>query len=495
MGIGLSVVAPAHAFLNNIFGGDDSVTTSYYYSDVSVDNSTHIYLDTRPLEAKIEKLSEATNLTLLDKTERDRLTKEYKLDQLGKAIGLDIGKSGAAKMARVYGVDGLQEIIEDRLFYLRTNQVLTEAFGKAILAQPIEGDIARRRNVPGPLNEVEMVPVLDAARRRKDLGPFELYQELSRPNANRYMNRPRKYLNNENLSAKDQQAVLAALVYLSKGALDGAQSAVDFSGMNFMNLDENLDGLAANAGAFHAGIQRGFQDSELATKLELCQRLNDPKLSAELSERSDALKLFTAARYSKQPEVPTLAQFTAFGPSSLQSANALLEYTKHTLAATTRDVAGHAQLVEKTYKIDDDLRAQKIKEKELSDVRQGQIDQYQAQIQAIQDEWHISDADEEKIEDLRIKIRRLYNYESVAIDNLRTDQFNNERSITEAESALQTYRQAVGELQKEYTKIKNSGYCEYLATVKEGQAILQAQAAKSVPVQVNSGAAVEKETH
>jgi len=493
LGIGLSVVAPAHAFLNNIFGGDDSVTTSYYYSDVNVDNSTHIYLDTRPLESKIEKLSEATNLTLLDKTERDRLTKEYQLDQLGKAIGLDIGKSGAARMARVYGVDGLQEIIEDRLFYLRTNQVLTESLGKALLAQPIEGDIARRRNDPGPLNEVEIVPVLDAARRRKDLGPFELYQELTRPNANRYMNRSRKYLNNENLSAKDQQAVLAALVYLSKGALDGAQAAVDFNGMNFMNLDENLDGLAANAGAFHDGIQRGFKDSELATKLELCQQLNDTKLSSELGALKEKLGEPPYKRYANQG-VPTLSQFTAFGPASINGAQAFLDFTKRFLDSAHRVTEDHGKLMQTSQEIEAKYQVAREKKAKDAPIRQAQIDQKQAQVQAILDEWHLSDADEEKLGVLRQQIRGLENAED-PVDAVHKLYWAHKYKFDDSNGLLQQLRQVYDDVQMEYTKIKGSGYCEYLATVKAGQAILQAQTAKSVPVKVNPETAVKKETH
>ncbi len=279
IGVGMSLVIPsftAHAFLNKVFV---SQNRSFYSTTVNVDNSQHIYVDTAPLTEALTKLTVSTNLLALTAEERKRLTTEYQLDRLGPAIGVHVGGAEAATFVGQYGIAGFQRVIEDRLFYLRTNQVLVEALGSAVTKSGLDPMLGERPAQEKLFSSPTVVPLLDYIRRNPQEGILSTFEHLSKSSGNPHLQNVRNCLNGgKSLTTQEAHDVLAAVVYASKQGLEGGDPPVDFEGLNYDNLSQNSDAMASIASSFQKAVQDAFDPRHVKQKINICKQLRASNL-------------------------------------------------------------------------------------------------------------------------------------------------------------------------------------------------------------------------
>jgi hypothetical protein len=341
----LSLVPEARAALNNLnLFGKQNISTSYYSQSVTVENSTHIYLDTKPLVESVNGLTESNQLLAMSSAERERLRKYYSLDELGPAIGVDIDSADSSAFVRKYGVDGFQKVIEDRLFYLKTNQILTESMVSSLSKAPLDQQLASRASRFGNINPVEVVPVIDHLRRHPQEDALQSYLSLTNDEANVHLRKAKEVFlaKDKKLSQDESKDVMAALVYLNKRALELGDPPVDFGGLDYQNLSSNADALGSIAASYRLGFDRALKSDELSRKIETCKKLNDTLYElygvggqgneAPASSSSDYLQDYYGKIWKKQHADgfdKVLNRFSETGEDSIRAGEELIAYHKN----------------------------------------------------------------------------------------------------------------------------------------------------------------------
>ena len=80
------------------------------------------------------------------------------------------------RLVEKHGIAVFTKSIEDRLFYLRTNQVLAESIARSLTGKPTDANMADRKHELGAMNEQKIIPILDFIRRRPQLDLLQTYK-------------------------------------------------------------------------------------------------------------------------------------------------------------------------------------------------------------------------------------------------------------------------------------------------------------------------------
>jgi hypothetical protein len=314
--LGFSILMGVSAWAGNWnIGLQKNYSSSYYSYSVSIKNEQHIYVDNKIVADSVRSAGEAV---AFDSATKADLKKTYELDRFGEAIGVNVDHADMGAYVRKYGVDGLQAMIEDRIYALRTNGILLESLATSLSQQNLEGGLVNRPPNQGNLKGETVMPIVDAIRRQPKKNAYELFLDLKKDPSNKHIKKNQVYFEGMEESKENSEALTAFLVYRSKQALEGGNPPVDFKGIDFTNMDKNLPALSSNATAFYTGFSQALKDDEIQKKLEICR-----SIPAKLEAGSKNLpRKFWG---TSDPFVPAAAGALETGPASVAEFSGLVD--------------------------------------------------------------------------------------------------------------------------------------------------------------------------